>query len=102
MVFQRLRESGVFRQKTIAGVDRLRAGDLAGRNDRGLGKIAFRRRCRADADAFISHPHMHRVSIDGGMHRDRFDPHLTAGAHHAQRNLAPVGDQDFLEHRVTR
>ena len=35
VVFEHLHESRVFRQEPIAGVDRLRAGDLAGRNDGG-------------------------------------------------------------------
>ena len=47
---------------------------------------------------FVGHPDMHRVGIGGGMHGDRLDPHLAAGADHAQRDLAPVGDQDFVEH----
>src|SRR5262249_10220171 len=34
---------------------------------------------------------------DGGVHRDRGDAQLAAGADHPQRDLAPVGDQDLLE-----
>jgi hypothetical protein len=41
---------------------------------------------------------MHRVGVGGGMHGDRLDPHFLAGPDHAQRNLTPVGDQDFIEH----
>jgi hypothetical protein len=41
---------------------------------------------------------MHRVGVGGGMHGDRLDAHLAAGADDAQRDLAAVGDQDLLEH----
>src|SRR3546814_3423097 len=30
--------------------------------------------------------------------RDRGDPHRLGGAHHPTRDLAAIGDQDFLEH----
>ena len=98
VVFQRLRESGVFRQEAVARMHGLRPGDLAGRDDRGLRQVAFRRRRGTDADGFIGHPHMHRIGIGGGMDGDRLDPHFLTGTDHAQRNLTPVGDQDFVEH----
>jgi hypothetical protein len=41
---------------------------------------------------------MHGVGVGGGMHGDRLDAELLAGAQHAKGDLAAVGDQDFLEH----
>ena len=35
------------------------------------------------------------------MHRDRLDAHLVAGAVDAQRDLAAVGDQQFLDRHGT-
>jgi hypothetical protein len=43
---------------------------------------------------------MHRVGVGGGMHRDRLDAHLAAGADDAKGDLAAVGDQDLVEHRA--
>ena len=66
-----LGEARVLRQKAVARMDRLRAGDLARRDDRGNVQIGLRRRRRADAHALIGQPHMHRVGVGGGMHRHR-------------------------------
>ena len=41
---------------------------------------------------------MHGVGVGGRMHRDRLDAELLAGAQHAQRDLAAIGDQDLGEH----
>jgi hypothetical protein len=41
---------------------------------------------------------MHRFRIGGGMHRDRRNAQLLAGAQHPERDLAAIGDQDFFEH----
>ncbi len=92
VILDRLHESRVFRQEAIAGVDRLSAGDLAGRDDRGEAQIALRRRVGADADGLIRHANVHRIGIGGGMHRNRFDPHFTAGAHDPKSDLSAVGD----------
>jgi hypothetical protein len=34
------------------------------------------------------------------MHRHSLDPHVAAGAMDAQRDLAAIGDEDFLEHSL--
>ncbi len=34
------------------------------------------------------------------MHRDGLDAELLAGAQHPQRDLAAIGDEDFIEHGV--
>ncbi len=58
-----LGEPGILRKKAVAGMDRLRARDLAGRHDRRNGQIAVARRRRADAHALIGQPDMHRILI---------------------------------------
>ena len=98
VIFQHLRESGVFRQEAIAGMDGLGAGDLAGGDDRGRVEIAFRGRVRPDTDRFVGHAHMHGIGIGGRMDGDGLDAHFPGGTDHAQRDLAPVGDQDLVEH----
>ena len=79
-------------------MDRVGAGDLAGREQGGDVEIALARRRRADADALVGEPHMHGIGIGGRMDRDGGDAELLGGAQHAQRDLAAVGDQDLVEH----
>ena len=45
---------------------------------------------------------MHGVGVGRGMHRDRRDADLPAGAQHPERDLAAVGDQHLVEHRGER
>ena len=92
-------EARVLRQEAVARMHRVGAGDLAGGEQRRDVEIAVARRRRADADALVGEPHMHGVGVGGRMHRDGRDAELLAGAQHAQRDLAAVGDQDFVEHR---
>ena len=95
-------EIGVLREKADAGMDRVGAGDGGGREDGGDVEIALARRRRADADAFVGKPHMHRIGVGGRMHRDGADAHLAAGAVDAQRDLAAIGDEHLLEHLGAR
>ena len=42
--------------------------------------------------------HVLQVGIGGGMHGNRLDAHLAAGAQNTERDLAAIGDDDFVEH----
>ena len=53
---------------------------------------------RADADRFVSKAHRHRISIRCGMNDHGGDLHFLAGAQHPQRDVPPIGDENFLEH----
>jgi len=37
-----------------------------------------------------------RIAIEFGVDGDGRDAHLSTGAHHAHRDLAAIGDQDFF------
>jgi hypothetical protein len=93
-------ELGVFRQKTIAGMDGFGAGDLAGGDNSGDVEIGLGRGGRADADAFIGQLDVHCLIVGGGMDRHRGDAHLLAGADDAKRDFAAIGDEDFIEHQA--
>src|SRR5690606_25087314 len=80
-------------------MDRIRAGDLAGRDDLVDVEVGFARRRRTDADALVGEAHVHCIRVGGGVHSDRLDAELLAGPQDAKRNFTAVGDQDFLEHR---
>ena len=92
VIFDHLHEIRVLGQESVAGVDRLGAGDLAGRDDGGDRQVGLGRGGRADADGFVGHAHVHRVTVGGGMHRDGLDAHLAGRADDAQRDLSPVGN----------
>ncbi len=55
---------------------------------------------RADMHRLISHFHMQRIAVSVGIDRDSLDAHLAGRLDDAAGDLAPVGDQDFLEHWV--
>ncbi len=96
------RELGVLGQEAVARVDGVGAGDL-GRGDDGRDvEVALRRRRRPDADGLVGEADGECVAVGRGVHRDGLDPHLAAGADDAERDLAAVGDEDFLDHRVLR
>ena len=97
-----LGEAGVLRQKPIAGVHGLGAGDFAGGDDRGDVQVALGGRRRADADALVGEAHPHGGRVRLGVHGDGGDAHLLAGAVDPKRDLAPVGDEDLVEHLTTR
>ena len=94
-------EAGVLRQEAVAGMHGIGARDLAGREQRGDVEIGVLRRRRPDADALVGEPHMHGVGVGGGMHRDGVDAELLARAQHAERDLAAIGYQDFVEHATS-
>ena len=89
----------VLRQEAVAGMHGVGAGDLAGRQNGGDVEIAVFGRRRADAHALVGKAHVHGVGVGGGMHRHGRDAELLAGAQHAQRDLAAIGDEDFIEHQ---
>ena len=97
MRLHHFREAGIFRQEAVAGMDRVGPGDRGRGQDRRDVQIAVLGRRRANADAFIRQPHMHRLGVGGGVHRDRRDPQFTARTLDAQRDFTAIGDQDFME-----
>ena len=88
----------VLREEAVARMHGVGAGDLAGREQRRNVEVAVLRRRRADADALVGEAHMHGVGVGGRVHGDRRDAELLAGAQHPERDLAAVGDEDFVEH----
>ena len=100
VMLQHLGEAGVLGEEAVAGMDGVRAGDLAGGDQRRDVEIAVAGGRRADADALVGEAHMHGVGVGGGMDRDGGDAEFLGGAQDAQGDLAPVGDEDLVEHRA--
>ena len=65
---------------------------------RGMLRYESRAGARADADIVVGKAHVQRLAVGLGVHRHRLDVELAARADDAQRDLAAVGDQNFLEH----
>ena len=53
----------------------------------------------ADADRLVGVPQVQRVLVDLGVDGDGLDAELLAGADDPQGDLAPVRDENALEHR---
>src|SRR5262249_47399571 len=86
-------------QESVAGMDRVGAGDLGGADDGGDVQVAVGAARRPDADVLVRELHVELVLVGLGIDRDGLDPQLAAGIDHPQRHLAAVRDQYFLEHR---
>jgi hypothetical protein len=96
-VFACLRESGILREKTVAGMHGIRAGCTRRLENRRAIQIAGGRHRRADADRFVGEHHMHGVAIGFRIDRHRGNAEALECANHAAGNFAAIGNQDFVE-----
>ena len=87
-----------FRQESVAGMDRVGAGNLGGADDRRHVEVAVGAARRADADVLVGEADVQRVLVGLGVHGHGLDAELAARVDDAQGDLAAVRDQDFLEH----
>src|SRR5690606_41648710 len=71
--------------------------DSGGRTDRGTIETAVLCPGRADAHRLVGKADVHCVGIGGRMDRDGLDAHFVARAVDAQRELAAIGDEKFLD-----
>ena len=86
-------------QEAVARMHRLGAGRPAGVDDQLGLEIGFRRRRRPEPDALVGQLHMRRARVGVGIDGDGRDPHPPRGADDSAGDLAPVGDQNLLEHQ---
>ena len=96
MRFDHFGKMRIFREKAVAGMDRICAADLGGRDDRRDRQIAVGGRRRADADRLIGKTHMHRVGVCGAVHGYGLDAEFLGCAQNPQGNFPAIGDQDFF------
>ena len=95
---ENFRKAGVLREKAIARMDGIGAGNLAGGQQGWDIEIAVLRRRRPDADALVGEPNMHGVGVRRRMHRHRRNAELFARPQYPQRDFTSIGDQDLIEH----
>jgi hypothetical protein len=93
------RELGVLGQEAVAGVDRLGAGAVGRLQDPIGVQVAVRRRRAADRDRLVGGGDVQRARVGLGVDRHRSDAHAPQRAQDADRDRAPVGDEDLAEHR---
>ena len=98
---ERFGEFRVLGQEAIARVYGLRARLLDRVHDLVDHDIRLVRGGRADVDRLIGHLDVQRLRISVGIDGDGFDAHLLGGLDNAAGNLAAVGDQDLIEHRLS-
>jgi hypothetical protein len=92
------REGGVLGQEAVAGMDRLRAGLIGDLQDLLHPQVALGCRAGAEQVGLVGAAGVRRVAIGLGIHGHGGDAELLQGPHDADRDLAPVGDKDLLEH----
>ena len=63
-------------------------------------EVTLRRRLPAERICLVGKPHMHRVAIEFAVHGNRGDSEFASGTNDAHGDLATVGNQDFLQHRL--
>jgi len=61
-------------------------------------EVAQAGRCRPDAHRLVGQLDVLGLAVGLGIHDHGLDAHLAAGALDAQGDLAPVGNEDLLEH----
>ena len=93
-----LRESGVFAQESVTGMDRFRAMAARGIENAVDIQIAFGRWRGTDVRGFVGFPDVQRGAIDIGINCHRTNAHLAESANDSQGDLAAVGNQNFREH----
>ena len=91
-------EVGVLGEEAVAGVDGVGAAAGDGVED-GVGvEVALGRGDPAQGVGLVGQADVERPPVEVGVHRDRGDAQLLAGADDPHRDLGPVGDEDFPEH----
>ena len=91
--FDRTGKIGVFGQKAITGMDRIRAHRLRGGNHRVDFQIALGCRSGADTDRFADLADMQGIGVGLRMHADGNDTAGPRSARDPAGNFAAVGDQ---------
>ncbi len=88
------REVRVLGEEAVARVDRVDIGDLGRADDARDVEVRLVRGALADADGAVGEFQVRRVGVGLAVDADGLDAEFAAGAEHAQRDLAAVGDQD--------
>jgi len=94
-------EVGVLGEEPVSGVDRVGAGRLRGLDDRRPVEIRVGRAGRSHVVGLVRVSDVTRVFVRVAVHGDGVDTQLRTGAHHPNRYLPAVRDQNLVEHSCT-
>ena len=94
-------ERGVFRQKTVAGMNRRGASGLGDGEDFVDRQISAGGRAVTEAVGFIGVQDVQAGGIGFGVNGNALDLQVAQGTQDAAGNGATVGNQDFFEHGIT-
>ncbi len=92
-----IRQFSVFREETIAGVQRVAAGFHRQIHQLARVQVTGQGVC-TDAVGLIRAFDMQGMAIGVGIDRDRANAHFGASTHDAYRNFTTVGDQNLFYH----
>ena len=95
-----LRESRIFRQKSVTRMQAVGAGFFQHLDNGVLVEITFACRRRTDGESLARHFQIGRVVIGFRIHRDRGNIHCVQRAQHAGRDSAAVYHQYFSKHQI--
>ena len=94
-LFQRRDETGILRQKAVAGMHRIRADLSCGRNDLRNIEIGRYRRRAVDHHNLIRDQMGRPILFGDVAQHSRRKAAGLGGAHHTRRDFTPIGDQEF-------
>ena len=84
-------------EESVAGVHGVRAGPVQDADQQVLVEVCARVCVTRQQVRLVGQLDVLGVAVLFGVHRHRGNPHLPGGSHHAQRDLAAVGDEYFFD-----
>ncbi len=96
-VDDRLREIGVLRKESVAGVDRVGAGFGSRVEQLAEVEVGLRGGLAAERERLIGEPDVWGVGVGFGVHGHARDPGVLGRADHPDGDLAAIGYQHFLD-----
>jgi hypothetical protein len=88
----------ILREETVSGMNGVDIADFCGTNDPINLQIAFRARRPPDTDRLICQLDVKRIDVSLGINGNRWNFQFFAGSNDPQRDLAAVGNQNFIKH----
>src|SRR5579859_5769424 len=92
-------KAGIFREKAIARMDRLCISNKSGTDNIRDVEITFPARSWPDTNTLICQTDRERVTVGFGMGDHAAYPHLAASPNNAERDFAPISNQNFTKHK---
>ena len=91
-------KAGILREKTVAGVDRLRLAAARHVEDFVHVQVGLAGRGGTDRVGVVGLANVQRFAVHVGENGDGLNAHFAAGANDAHCNFTAIGDQDSFEH----